>query len=664
MAASSRTCAAALAVGILLLLGSTILAYQPVWHGGWGWEDDIYVKDNRLLTAPDGLWRIWFSQDSPSQYFPLVYTAFRLERSLWGLNPAGYHWVNILMHGCSALLLWRILFRLKVPGAWLGAAFFALHPVQVESVAWISERKNVQSLFFYLLALASWVEFVGEKERRRWIWYGAGLACFALALFSKTTACTLPAAFLLVLWWKSQSIDKDRIFQVVPFLLLGLAMGLVTMWWERYHIGTTGGGAFALGPIERLLIASRGFWFYTWKLLWPANLTFSYPRWTFTAADPAAYVWLGLCLGLCAVIFFIRPRAGRGPEVAMAFYVATLAPMSGLIMLFTFQYTYVADHYQYAACIGPLALAAAALTAGLNRLPRTKLTTTISGALLVISLAGLTWRQARAHKDLESLWSDTVRKNPGSLLAHRNLGRVLISLGRLDDAIDQYRQGVAIDGTDLNSLIGLGNALVARGRDQEAGDWYRKALAINDNNAEAHVNLAVVLATMGRVDEAIFHDRRAIEINPKDFTAHVNLGVALAGKGQLQEAMDHYNIALQYNPNHTLTQINLAMVLQAMGRVEEAREHYRIAAFSLSQMGDALALERRFNEAAARYRESLKFDPNNARTHYILGIALARGGSPDEARAQFTEALRLKPDYSEARDRLRELDSRKSPASK
>ena len=195
----------------LLLVAATILAYQPAWHAGFIWDDDDYVTNNPLLTAPDGLKRIWFSLDSPSQYFPLVYTTFRLERALWGLNPSGYHWVNILLHAANALLVWRLLRRLNVPGAWLAAAIFALHPVNVESVAWITELKNVQSMFFCLLALLAWVEFV--EERPCWRWYGLALMFYALALFSKTTACTLPAALLLILWLKRKPINRPRLAQ-------------------------------------------------------------------------------------------------------------------------------------------------------------------------------------------------------------------------------------------------------------------------------------------------------------------------------------------------------------------------------------------------------------------------------------------------------------------
>src|SRR5438105_8847143 len=206
----------------LLLAAITILAYRPAWHGGFLWDDDAYVTNNELLTAPDGLRRIWFSFDSPSQYFPLVYTTFRIERALWGLNPAGYHVVNVLLHVANALLVWRLLARLRVPGAWLAGAMFALHPVQVEAVAWITERKNVLMGFFFLLTLLTWVEFLVQPTRRRWRLYLLALVLYALALLSKTTACTLPAALLLFLWFHQRAINKERLVEIVPFVVLGI----------------------------------------------------------------------------------------------------------------------------------------------------------------------------------------------------------------------------------------------------------------------------------------------------------------------------------------------------------------------------------------------------------------------------------------------------------
>ena len=308
----------------LMLAVVTILAYQPAWNGGFIWDDDVYVTNNELLTAPDGLRRIWFSLDAPSQYFPLVYTTFRIEHALWGLNPSGYHWVNLLFHIANALLVWRLLVCLKVPGAKMAGAIFALHPVQVESVAWITERKNVLMGFFFLLTLLAWIAFVDERTKRPWRFYVLALVLYVLALSAKTTACTLPAALLLILWLGKKPINWRRLLEIAPFFLLGLGMGLIAVWWERYHQGMRA-AVFVLGPIERILLASRAVWFYLGKLIWPSNLTFIYPQWNIAPGHALDYVWLLAGAGLCALIYFAKRYVGRGVEVAAAFFLATLA---------------------------------------------------------------------------------------------------------------------------------------------------------------------------------------------------------------------------------------------------------------------------------------------------------------------------------------------------
>src|SRR5204863_8480685 len=227
---SSRARALIFAV---VLIAVTIFAYRPAWHGGFLWDDDAYIINNELLTAPDGWQRIWFSLDSPSQYFPFTYSTFRIEHALWGLNTTGYHWVNLLLHIGNALLVWAVLARLRVPGAWLAAAIFALHPVQVESVAWITERKNVLMGVFFLLMLIAWVAFLDEKTKRPWLYYGLALILYLLALSAKTTACTLPVALFLILWHQNMRISWERLLQINPFFVLGIASGLLAIWWER-----------------------------------------------------------------------------------------------------------------------------------------------------------------------------------------------------------------------------------------------------------------------------------------------------------------------------------------------------------------------------------------------------------------------------------------------
>ncbi len=275
----------------LLLVAATILVYQQAWHAGFIWDDDVYVTENKLLTAPDGLRRIWFSLDSPSQYFPLVYTSFRLEHALWGLHPAGYHWVNILLHAANAVLVWRLLMMSARARRVAGGG-----PLRVASgsrgIGRLDYGTQERSDGPFLSARAPGVGQVrgsfGRVPSRGGSITASPWCFYALALFSKTTACTLPAALLLILWLKGTRIDWRRLAQIAPFVVLGIGMGLVTVWWERHHQGTQG-ELFQIGLPERFLVASRALWFYAGKLLWPANLVFSYPRWTISASNPLDY---------------------------------------------------------------------------------------------------------------------------------------------------------------------------------------------------------------------------------------------------------------------------------------------------------------------------------------------------------------------------------------
>jgi tetratricopeptide (TPR) repeat protein len=500
--------------GLIVLL--VFLAYLPALHGGFIWDDNIYVTNNPLLTAPDGLRRIWFSTDSPSQYFPLTYTVFRLEHSLWGLNPAGYHCVNILLHAINALLLWRLLKRLSVPGAWLAAALFGLHPVQVESVAWITELKSVLSLFFILLSLFCWIEFVGERSRRFWYW--PALAFYALALFSKTTACTLPAALFLILWLKTKPIDWRRLVQVVPFLAMGLGMGLLTIWWERFHQGTQG-GKFSMGWLERILIASHALWFYAGKLFWPVNLTFSYPRWVIDPADPSAYGWLVMAIGLGAAICFTRRFVGRSVEVATLFYAATLSPLLGFVMLYTYRYTFVADHYQYVASIGLIALAAAGITTALGCFKKGKpfLEPVFCGTLLLV-LGLLTWRQCGMYTDMETLWRQTLARNPDCSMAWNNLGSLLKDQGRIEESMEHYRKAVQTDPNNSEALNNLALALAASPKAEfrngaEAVRWAERACELTHYGKPVCIGtLAAAYAECGRFPEAVTMAEKAEQL--------------------------------------------------------------------------------------------------------------------------------------------------------
>jgi tetratricopeptide (TPR) repeat protein len=525
----------------LLLSGLTILAYRPVWNAGFIWDDDRYVTNNPLLAAPDGLRRIWFSLDAPSQYFPLTYTVLRIERSLWGLNPAGYHWVNLLFHVANALLVWRVLARLNVPGAWPVAMIFALHPVQVESVAWISELKNLLMGFFFLLTLLAWIEFVDRRGDRRRAFYMAALISYFLALAAKSTACTLPAAMLLILWWQHRPIGRKALVQVAPFVGLAVSVGIIAIWWEKYHQGTR--VLVSIAPLDRLLIASRAIWFYLSKIFWPSDLTFIYPQWKISPADPAAYTWLLLTVVLAVFIWLARRRFGRGPEVAALFFVATLGPLLGFVMLYTFRYTFVADHYQYLACIGPIAFACCVFVQFTGRI-RNGRWIKYTGTLAVLAgLSFLTARQSVTYRDIETLWRTTIARDPNSWMAYNNLGVVQVEKGQVDEAIVDYRRSLRLHPDYPEAHYNLGSALLHNGQADDAIQECESALALLPNEPDAHVVLGNAFLVKNEVDQAIGEYAKALTIRPDDSNAHYNLGVAFQQKGETERAAREFEKA-------------------------------------------------------------------------------------------------------------------------
>ena len=376
--------------GMSLVLVLMITAYAPALRGGYIWDDDDYVTRNETLLSADGLWRIWSDPSATPQYYPLVHTSFWIEQHLWGLNPAAYHWTNVLLHALNAVLAWLVLRRLSVPGAWLAAAIFALHPVHVESVAWITERKNVLSGAFGLGALLRLAavcrgsEGIARRARRKSMYYAIALLLFVGALLSKTVVCTLPAVMVLLIWWKRGRVKWTDLWPLVPMFVLGIGLGLVTAWLEKHHAGATGAD-WQLSWLQRCLIAGRAPWFYAGKLLWPQTLVFIYPRWEVTPPRAWQYAFPAAFLIAIATLWALRGRIGRGPLVAVLCFAGTLFPALGFFDIYPMRYSFVADHFQYLASIALLALAAAALdlAGGFGEDRATRLRAALCAALLL-----------------------------------------------------------------------------------------------------------------------------------------------------------------------------------------------------------------------------------------------------------------------------------------
>jgi len=538
------------AAGILLVALVTT-AYAPAAQNGFIWDDDAYVVKNSTLPDSDGLGRIWFEFGATPQYYPLVHSAFWLEYRLWGLEPAGYHVVNVILHGFLAVLIWRLLLFLSVPGAWAAAAIFALHPVHVETVAWITERKNVLSGVFYLGAALAYLRFAAARENPGtpvpYAAYTLSFLLFAAALLSKTVVCSLPAALLLVLWWKRGSLGVKDVVPLLPFFALGLSLAGVTVWMEKHRVGAVGPD-WDLSFAERTLIAARALWFYLGKLAWPNPLSFIYPRWAIDTGSPAQIVYPAAVLGLAAALWAARVRIGRAPLVAALLFAGTLLPALGFIDIYPMRYSFVADHFQYLASIAPIALVAAGGAQLSTRFAARFWPTgpRVAAAVLVTllgTLGALTWNQLQNYRNLETLWTATIETNPGAWIAYYNLG-------------NQRRQ-------EKNW--------------PEAIRLYRAALAQKEDLSLAENNLAGALSATGDLDGAIFHFRRAIEIDDQYTRGYFNLASVLASNCHYAEAIEHYETAVLQQPEYGAAHHRLGLALQQIGESEAALPHLRKA---------------------------------------------------------------------------------------
>src|SRR5213592_2797201 len=548
----------------LILAAVTILAYQPAWHGGLLWDDDNCTTPPELRTL-DGLRRIWFVPRAIAQYYPLLYSSYWLQQRLLGDSTTGYHLVNLLLHiGCVVLVL-KILRLLRIPGAKLATIIFALHPVNVETVAWITERKNTLSGLFCLAATLWYLKFDESRNRRS---YALAIGLFLLGLLSKTAIVTLPLALLVIFWWKRGAIPWRRdVVPLIPFFFLSAAAGLMTWWVEYGNIGYKA-RAVDFSPMDRSLIAGRAFCFQLGKVLWPSNLIFVYPRWEINAAVGWQYLFPLAVLGLLGILWGLR-RWSRAPLAGVLIYIFLLLPTLGFLNIYFFFYSFVADHWQYLACLGiitPCASGIVRLTGQLKSSQAWFERGTI--VLLAGTLFLLTWQQSRMYSNAETLYRTTIARNPACWMAYDHLLNILYQTNRVPEAMDLFKQALRIKPAVAH--YSLGNALIHTGQTSEAMDQYKQALQINLNYADAHKNLGAALARMGRISEAIEQVKAALRIKPNYAHAHNNLGNALVQTGRTSEAIDQYEQALRMNPNSAEAHNKLGAALGQMGRISEA----------------------------------------------------------------------------------------------
>jgi tetratricopeptide (TPR) repeat protein len=597
--------------GMLCILLVTLLAYSSVFSAGFIWDDDDHVLRIEEFGTLAGLARIWFDPGATIQYYPLVFTLFWLQIKLWGLAPLGFHLVNIVIHAANAMLVRLCLTRLAIPGAFWVACIFALHPLQVESVAWITELKNILSAFFYLLAFLSYWRFAcpeddtaASADRNRG-YYVAAVIFFICALLCKTVTCSLPAVILLLFWWKRGRLGLAEIVPLLPFFVVAGFLGVITLGVERNSV-------LAKGPewdftiVERLLIAGRATWFHFSKMLWPHPLIFNYPRWQLDASVWWQYLYP---VSVCVTIFLLwryREKTGRAPLAACLFILGTNFPVLGFLNVYSMRFSFVADHYYYIANIGVIVLVVSALDYSGKRLsPRFRPAVTVLIVSATVACAVMTWQYGKVFHDDLTLFNDILAKHPGSWFAYTNRAANYMARGRDDLAIADLDRSLQLrpDDADALHMQGLlfmkqkdftrafanfdrsislrpwrddyfksrGKANILRGRLSEALSDINMVLLAASHDQDNFLLRASIYLALDNLPAALADLNRAISIDAGNADAWANRGLILYRQGLLPEAITDFDRALQLDSATAPTYFNRGLARAATGDGNGAR---------------------------------------------------------------------------------------------
>ena len=654
-----------LALGVLVAV-----SYAPaVLWGGFVWDDRVITEAPPIRDA-GGLWSIWFSPSDlefwEGHYWPLVYTTFWLEHKLWGFAPTGYHAVNVLLHAVNTVLLWGLLLRLAVPGAWIVAAVFAVHPLHVESVAWVLERKDVLSALFYLAAFRTWVRF-GEAPhaRGRTRRYVLTLTLFGLGMLSKSVVVTLPAALLIGQWWQRDRVTGADMVRLAPFFVVGAAIAAAdTAFYRSKEVVS-----FDYSLVERVQIAAHALWFYVGKLLWPIDLAVIYPHWEVGVADPLAWGYFVAALAAAAALWFLQGRVGRGPLAGALFFAVTLSPVLGFVDFGYMQFSFVADRYQYLAGIGVIAVVVGSAAYWGGRLPgRMQWGAAGTVAVVLLILGTLTWRQAGIYRDNVTFYTHILAHNPTARSAQYNLGNALITAQRPEEALAAFRIAAAQQPDSVDAHSNTGRAFMDLNRLDEAAERLQYALKMDPRHTVSLQNLALVRIRQQRHEEALDIYGRLLDIDPRHVGGHSGMGIALHYLGRTDEAMQSVDRALALDQTYAEALVNRELMPQVrahadaglarmkQGRLDEAEQHLRYVrqidpAYTPALQNLALLQLRRqrYAEALALYRRLVEMNPDHAEAHSGMGVALYYLDRVEDALESLDRALALDPTLEEAR---------------
>lgn len=640
---------------LALIALAVLVVYWPARHGAWLWDDQKEILRNPELRDLASLGRAWIEPQNTT-YYPLTTTLLWIELHLWGDNPAGYHAVSIALHLLSALLVWRLLGRLGLRHAWWGGLLFAVHPLAVESVAWVAELKNTASLPLLLLACLQFLEF--DRTDRRGSYAGA-LACFLLAMLCKTAVTMLPPLLLLHAWWSRGRIARRDVFAAAPFFAVALALGSLTLWFE-HHRAIGSWEIPAAGPTERVAIAGLALAHYLGKLFVPLGLMPVYPQWS--VAELSVFDWWPwlVLAGLAGGSWRARARWGRHVLFALGFIVLNAAPALGFVPIAFMRYSWVADHLVYVSSIGAVALAVGSAPLFAARFPaKSARGGVFAAAAIALTLTLLARRHAATFAGPEVFWGHALRANPQAWIAHANLGQHRLEQRDLDGAVAEFRAGLHLAPKIVSLHFNLGTALLQAGRPTEAVAAFEEVLRLEPGAVDARVNAAAALLQLGRIDAARNQLQAALATAPKAYDARLLLGECHEAQERFADAAREYAAALELRPKAGPARLKLANARYALEQLPEAAKLYEQVLAqepanveALTNFGGVLLQTGQPAAAAQRFESALKLEPRNVQVLTNLATALAAQGRLAEARTRAEAALRVDPGFAPARELL------------
>jgi protein O-mannosyl-transferase len=687
--------------GLILLVLSFVI-YLPAIHGLELWDDAFHLTAVSLRSFA-GLRDIWFKLGVTQQYYPLLHSFFWLENKLWGQSLIHYHIITIILHATNAFLFYRILRKLTIKGSYLASLIFCVHPLCVESVAWISEEKNTLSLFFYLTAAYAYFNWRSDQRKRTYL---LAFGLFVLALLTKSVTATLPAALIVIgMWREGASAFKRLTIPLIPWLLIATVSGIFTAWVEYTIIGAGKFGS-PLSPLSRIILLGKIPVFYAGKFIWPEKLSFIYSHWRLDPSSLTSYTATFLVILFMFLCVYFRKQISGVLCLALLF-LGTLFPVLGFFTIYPFAYAYVADHFTYHAmlylCVGVSTLWYAWHGRWISSQNHLKRTLPRSVALAVVCLlAAKTSIQAKNYKDSETLYKATIQTTPDSFLAHNNLAILLSEKGKSEEALAHFKtalainpnypqsyknyadelskQGnhrsevlslylhaIALDPTYSDAHLSLANELTQYpDKIREADKEFNVVLRLRANDAKAHNDYAIFLGNVpSRHEEAIDHYLKSLALDPSNPATHANLAYEYSKEEvSLPDAIREYTASLALNPVQFEVHNNFANLLASLpGHSAEAVSHLESAikinpmyAEAHNNLANLLVKDPyRLAEAVLHYKKAIESNPHYAEAHFNLAVAYANMNQLQDAVTQFELALRDKPDFKEAREALRQL---------